>query len=151
MCIRDRSYTGYDLRQSKQIGFKEIGSFTSLFAGFPNEIRSNNLISQLEDLIKRDFLITPSFDVDHELFDSKRYWRGPIWPQMNWLIYHGLKKYGRDDLAERVKDDLINLVSLFGFHEYFEAQRDLVKTTHGGYGGDKFSWTASSVIDLIHS
>lgn len=146
-----QSYTGYDLRQSKNLGFKEIGSFCTLFAGFPNEARANKLIYQLEDLIKRDFLVTPSFDVDHELFDSKRYWRGPIWPQMNWLIHHGLKKYGREDLAEHVKDDLINLVSKFGFHEYFEAQRDLVNTTHGGYGGEKFSWTASSIIDLIHS
>lgn len=146
-----QTYTGYDLRQKKSLAFKEIGGLTPLFAGIPSPERAKKLFAILADLIDRDFLIVPSFDVDHELFDSKRYWRGPIWPQMNWLIYHGLKKYGNDPLAQRVKDDLKTLVSKFGFHEYFEAQRHLVETTHGGYGGDKFSWTASSIIDLILS
>jgi hypothetical protein len=69
---------------------------------------------------------------------------------MNWMIYHGLRNFAYDELAETVRQDFLELVSRFGFFEYFEAQKSL-KETSRGYGGGNFSWTASSVIDLILS
>jgi hypothetical protein len=143
------NYTGYDLRQQKAFPYWEIGGLTALFANIPNAHQAEKMKNNLNDLIQNDFLIVPSFDVNHPLYDSKRYWRGPIWPQMNWMIYHGLKQYQFENEANTVKNNLLELVEKFGFHEYFEAQRHLVETTNGGYGGDNFSWTASSVIDLI--
>lgn len=143
------TYTGYDLRQAKQFPYWEIGGLTALYANIPTQECAEKMNTYLQDLIKDNYLIVPSFDVHHELYDSKRYWRGPIWPQMNWMIYHGLKQYGFTTEADLVRNNLIELVNRFGFHEYFEAQRLLVETTHGGYGGDNFSWTASSVIDLL--
>ena len=143
------TFTPYDLRQGEQLPFWEIGGMTALYAQIASDGQASQMKHYLETLIGKDYMIVPSFDVQHEYFDSKRYWRGPIWPQMNWMIYHGLKLYGFDPLAQIVKDNFIELVSLFGFHEYFEAQKNLINTTHGGYGGNKFSWTASSVIDLI--
>ncbi len=143
------NYTGYDLRQEKQFPYWEIGGVTAFFANIPNMERANQMKVYLEELINKDYLIVPSFDVHHSLYDSKRYWRGPIWPQMNWLIHHGLKNYGYTELANYTKNSLLELVHHFGFHEYFEAQKHLVESSHGGYGGNKFSWTASSVIDLI--
>ena len=145
------TYTGYDVRQNTHLPYWEIGGLTALFAGIPTVDRAQNMTRYLQRLVDNDFMIVPSFDVEHELFDSKRYWRGPIWPQMNWMIYHGLKRYQYIELADTVKDNFLELVSRFGFHEYFEAQKHLVQTAHGGYGGNRFSWTASSVIDLIHS
>jgi hypothetical protein len=143
------NYTGYDLRQEKQFPYWEIGGMAALYAGIPNTARAENMKTYLSNLKNNNYLIVPSFDVHHPLYDSKRYWRGPIWPQMNWLIYHGLKKYGYYELANFTKESLLELVQQFGFHEYFEAQKHLIETTHGGYGGDKFSWTASSVIDFL--
>ena len=66
------------------------------------------------------------------------------------MIYHGLKAYGFDKTAAVVKADLIELVQQLGFYEYFESQKSVVKNIKKGYGGDRFSWTASSIIDLIH-
>jgi hypothetical protein len=143
------TYTGYDLRQEKAFPYWEIGGLTALFANIPNVEKATKMKTYLDDLIKNDFLIVPSFDVNHELYDSKRYWRGPIWPQMNWMIYQGLKQYQFDDTASEVRNNLLELVQKFGFYEYFEAQRHLVETTNGGYGGDNFSWTASTIIDFI--
>jgi len=143
------TYTGYDLRQEKAFPYWEIGGLTALFANIPNAHQAKKMKAYLNNLIQNNFLIVPSFDVNHPLYDSKRYWRGPIWPQMNWMIYHGLKQYQFENEATAVKDNFLELVQKFGFHEYFEAQRHLVETTNGGYGGDNFSWTASSVIDLI--
>lgn len=143
------TYTGYDLRIKEQLPFWEIGSTAALFGEIPSSERVQKIVQHLENLTNNGYLIMPSFDVNHEYFDSKRYWRGPVWPQMNWLIYHGLHKYNYPELAEIAKQNLLELVSRFGFHEYFEAQKHLVETTHGGYGGKRFSWTASLVIDLI--
>jgi hypothetical protein len=143
------NYTGYDLRQQKQFPHWEIGGLSALYAGIPSVYQANEMTQYLSQIIEKDFMIVPSFDVNHPLYDSKRYWRGPIWPQMNWLIHHGLNNYGYTDLAELTKSHFLELVQRFGFYEYFEAQKHLIKTTHGGYGGDKFSWTASTVIDFL--
>lgn len=145
------NYTGYDLRQEKQFPYWEIGGLAALFAGIPDMPQANKMKNYLEQLIANDYLIVPSFDVHHDLYDSKRYWRGPIWPQMNWLIHHGLNQYGYHELADYTKENLLQLVQKFGFHEYFEAQKHLLSTTHGGYGGDNFSWTASTVIDFLEA
>lgn len=144
-----KNYTGYDLRQNKNLPYWDIGGMAALFSGSPSPERATKMVEYLKELINTNYMIVPSFDVQHELYDSKRYWRGPIWPQMNWLVYQGLKKYQEDALAKVVRENLIELVEKFGFHEYFEAQKDLIAQEQGGYGGDHFSWTASSIIDFI--
>ncbi|NNE28553.1 MAG: glycoside hydrolase [Saprospiraceae bacterium] len=143
------TYVGFDLRAKKQILHKEIGGLTALFAEVPNETKAKSLNKYLTDLHDRGYYLCPSFDVDSPLFDSKRYWRGPIWPQMNWMIYHGLKKYGFEDTANIVKSDLVELVSNLGFYEYFESQKSLAAQLSTGYGGGDFSWTAACIQDLI--
>ena len=142
-------FTTYDLRGEKQILHKEIGGIFPVFAEIPTNAQAKIINNYLLDLHNRSYYICPSFDVDSPLFDSKRYWRGPIWPQMNWMIYHGLKAYGFEGTAAIVKQDLLELVERLGFWEYFESQKSIVNTIKNGYGGNHFSWTASSIIDLI--
>lgn len=144
-----QTYVGYDLRQNEQILHKEIGGFTTLLAKIPNENRAQKLNQYLLDLHQKGFYLCPSFDVESPLFDSKRYWRGPIWPQMNWMIYQGLKKYNYDKTADIVKSDLIKLVDQLGYYEYFESQKSLATQLQTGYGGGNFSWTAACTADLL--
>ncbi len=146
-----QTYVVYDLRGEKQVEHREIGGIVPLFAGIPNEKQAAALHGYLADLHKRNFYLCPSFDVDSSLFDSKRYWRGPIWPHMNWMIYHGLKEYGFHDTATILRSDTLEIVEKFGFFEYFESQKAIAANLTKGFGGDNFSWTASSVIDLIHN
>ena len=68
----------------------------------------------------------------------------PIWVNLNWIIYLGLKRYNETKLAERIKKDTIDLVSNLGFYEYFEPFKIKMK----GYGGNNFSWTAALCIDF---
>ena len=143
-----KTFAAYDLRGNHHIPFKEIGGIAALFANIPTEIQANALNDYLYSLHERGYFICPSFDVDNPLFDSKRYWRGPIWPQMNWMIYHGLKNYNFTATAEIVKSDLLKLVSTQGFYEYFESQKSLAKNLSKGYGGNDFSWTAACALDL---
>jgi len=142
-------YTCYDMVAEKQIDTIEIGGLVTLFANLPDKNQAASLKEYLEDLHSKGYNLCPSFDVDHELFDSQRYWRGPVWPQMDWMIYHGLKQYGFYDLASILKDDFIGLVSKLGFYEYFESEKNKANQLDKGYGGNNFSWTASSILDLI--
>lgn len=144
-----KMFTTYDLRGGKQIVEKEIGGLIPMFAGIPDQEQASHLNAYLENLHNRNFYLCPSFDVDSPRFDSKRYWRGPIWPHMNWMLHQGLLQYGFDEMAGTVKKDTLEIVDNFGFFEYFEPQKTIASKLEKGYGGDLFSWTASSIIDLI--
>lgn len=145
------TYVSYDVRGDNQMKHKEIGGLTALFAGIPSRDQAAKLNNYIVSLHERGYYVCPSFDVDSPLFDSKRYWRGPIWPQMNWMIHHGLKNYGFEQTADIVKSDILELVRQQGFYEYFESQKDIAKSLKKGYGGGQFSWTAACVLDLINS
>ena len=145
-----QTYTAYDLRGSHPIAHKEIGGLAALYAKVPTREQATLLNEYLRALHERGYYLCPSFDVDSPLFDSKRYWRGPVWPQMNWMIHHGLKEYGFEDTARIVKADLIELVGKLGFYEYFESQKILAQSLKTGYGGNDFSWTAACTLDLMH-
>ena len=142
-------YVSYDLRVNKQIQMKEVGGFTSFFGTDVNEEKAKRMNAYLISLHDRGYFLCPSFDVDHKKYDSKRYWRGPIWPQMNWMLYQGLRKHGLNETAEIVKSDLLTLVNKLGFYEYFEPSMKIVEDLEEGYGAQNFSWTAASVLDLI--
>lgn len=139
----------YDQRAGKQILHKEIGGIIPLFANVASKEQAKKIAAYLQDIHDRGYYLCPSFNIDSPLFDSKRYWRGPVWPQMNWMIYRGLLNYGYDELAEIVKADLIELVSKLGFYEYFESEKDKLNFISKGYGGNNFSWTASSIISFL--
>ncbi|MDF1698659.1 MAG: trehalase family glycosidase [Saprospiraceae bacterium] len=144
-----QTFVSYDLREEKKITHKEIGGTAVLFSDIPTTKQANLINDYLVSLNERGFYTCPSFDVDSPLFDSKRYWRGPIWPQMNWLVYKGLLHHGFLETAQMVKNDLITLVDMHGFHEYFESQKSVAKTLQKGYGGGNFSWTAACVLDML--
>ncbi len=141
-------YVAYDLRNEKKMKHREIGGLIPLFADIPDDAKALILKEYLQKLSSRGYYLCPSFDVDSPLFDSKRYWRGPVWPQMNWMIHKGLINYGYNDIAQQVKSDLNTLIHKLGFFEYFESQKHVVESLTQGYGGNNFSWTASSYIHL---
>jgi glycogen debranching enzyme len=71
-----------------------------------------------------------------------RYWRGPIWAVVNWMIADGLDWAGHAPLAARVRRDTVGLIANAGFSEYFDP------TDGHGIGGADFSWTAAIYLLL---
>ena len=78
-----------------------------------------------------------SWDPEAPLFESQRYWCGPLWCQMNYMIAKGLSEQGEDTLAEKMRYDLKNVIELSGFYECFDP------LSGAGCIGRDFSWTAA--------
>lgn len=144
-------YSTYDLSAGKQIQHKEIGGLTPIYAGLASEEQAASIAAYLKRIHQRGYYLCPSFDIDSPLFDSKRYWRGPVWPHMNWMLYHGLNQYGHHELAEIVKSDLMEIVGKLGFYEYYESEKAKFGALNSGYGGAQFSWTATIIINFINN
>jgi len=89
--------------------------------------------------------ICPSYALHEEAFDDRRYWRGPLWINTNWLLYQGCIDIGFDLGAAELRRAVIELVGAHGFREYYDP--------HGGagYGAQDFSWTAALYLDLMRS
>ena len=73
-------------------------------------------------------------------FEPQRYWRGPIWPHVNWLIAEGCAHQGLQVLHDRIRASTRELLETGGLYEYFDPE------TGRGYGGDSFSWTAAIAL-----
>jgi len=143
------TFTGYDLVAEEHLDAHEIGAYCALTAKIATPSQAKILADRLAILNKNGYSLCPSYDVASAKFDSKRYWRGPVWPHMNWLIYHGLKSYGYTKLANILRSDAIDLIRSFGFYEYFECVKKDAEHLDKGYGGDHFSWTAACILDFI--
>ncbi len=79
----------------------------------------------------------PSWDPDASHFDPQRYWCGPVWPQMNYMVSTGLEEQGYTVLANSIRRDMALLIQQSGFYECFNP------LTGDGCIGSDFSWTAA--------
>lgn len=148
-------YLHFDLRNSCRINAITSSSFAPLFAGVPNEQQAGKLEA---NLLGPRFLgqggqnfLCPSFNVLDDRFNPMKYWRGPVWVNMNWLIYHGLMRYQFSATAETVRRDTIELVMRYGLWEYFDPNREKSTEDITGYGAPDFSWTAALILDFLKS
>lgn len=76
-------------------------------------------------------------------FDASRYWRGPVWVHVNWLVADGLERAGLAAEAADLRRETIELVRESGFGEYFDP------LTGASCGAGAFSWTAALTLELL--
>jgi hypothetical protein len=141
-------YFDYDLGQDKLIEAHVAAGFTPLFGGIPDEPQASRILERLNSggfcPLNEMCWAVPSYDKDAPGFVPEGYWRGPIWININWLIYQGLSRYGYYDYAQKVRQAIIELPEKRGFFEYFHAD------TGHGHGTHDFSWTAALLLDLLY-
>jgi len=140
-------YFDYDLVQKAPIHAHVAAGFSPLFANVPTIKQATRMLDKLNQCgfcpLDEQCYAVPSYDKLEPGFAGHRYWRGPIWLNVNWLLYWGLRRYGFDDYAARVKEAIIRLPQRYGFYEYFDPD------TGRGHGSDRFSWSAALLIDLL--
>jgi hypothetical protein len=141
------SYADYDVRAGKRVRAQTATAFSPLFAGIPNEERAARLLERvIGSSVTIDGLgrVVASVPPSNAKFDPALYWRGPVWPMINWVVHAGLRRYGFIDEAQEIRAALLELVRREGFWEHYNA------STGQGQGTEQVSWTAALVLDLLN-
>lgn len=118
------------------------GQFVTLFGGCPTEAQAAELVAQLQTERFWTPFPVPTSPTDAGTFAPDVYWRGNVWPCVNWLICQGLRRYGYHDLARELAAHGLALLEQSGFREYYHP------LTGAGLGGDHFSW-ATVMLDMV--
>jgi len=75
-------------------------NFLPLIAGVASVRQAERMVTTLHDPARfQGDRILPSISRDDPAFADQQYWRGAIWPPMNYLVLQGLRRYGFHDLA----------------------------------------------------
>ena len=116
------------------------GTMMALYGELASEAQAASLLT-----ISRQWLSAVDYGMASTIptsdkYEPQRYWRGPVWLHINWLIANGMQHYGFAEEAEQIKASTQALVEQTGYFEYFNCE------TGAGCGGDAFSWTAAIAL-----
>jgi glucosylglycerate hydrolase len=127
-----------------------VAGFAPLVAG---GLRPRRFASLLKTFKSSSFIgypglrrpLPPSTSPEDGGFNPRTYWRGPVWPMIDWLLWWAFVRAGEHRLAERVRESSLEQIAEGGFAEYFEP------FTGAPLGSREQSWTAAVVLDWLAS
>lgn len=126
-----------------------VADLFPLYAGVPDERRALKLFAQTLWSPER---FGPSPDAPWPVttvaksspaYDSLRYWRGPVWINVNWFLIRGLERCNLPAEAAELRALTLRLVERSGFAEYYDP------STGAALGSGDFSWSAALTLDLL--
>jgi glycogen debranching enzyme len=126
-------YAYYDARAGEPITCDVVGSYLPLLASI-DRARAARLEQGLRARFSPRYPL-PSTAPGDPAFDARRYWRGPTWININWLLV--------PRLGAELRRATIALVEASGFREYYHPE------TGEGLGAEQFAWTAALTLDLL--
>ncbi len=118
--------------------------YTILFGGCATPEMARELAGQIERVLDSAPYALTTVPLAHPAFDPDRYWRGNVWLQVNWQIFHGLRRYGFDRLAREIARRSAELLLRSGPHEFFNP------LTGVGRGSHPYS-AAAVVLDMVRT
>ncbi|PIB73341.1 glycogen debranching protein [Mycolicibacterium brumae] len=138
----------FDLRAQQWVDTETIASFAPLLCGGLRHDQERALLRRLEgprfaghpDL---RYQLIPSTSPVSRDFRPREYWRGPIWPVMNWLFSWAFARRGWADRANALRQEGLRQVCDGSFAEYYEP------FTGEPLGSMQQSWTAAAVLDWL--
>jgi hypothetical protein len=140
-------YLDFDLVSNRPLEVYVAPNFVPLYAGIPDKEQARRMVDTLENtgfgLSDESLTPVPSYDRYGFAFFPTRYWRGPVWTNINWFLMRGLELYTQKEQAERLRNTIVSLCKEQGFYEYFDP------TSGRGHGSDFFSWTAALLLDVL--
>lgn len=150
----DGMYYDINTTTHQQIKVKSEFTFMALFLKNAKKDRIKRLITEHLTNPKEFWLNypVPSVAFSEPAFTESTMWRGPVWPNVNWLICLGLEQQGYKDIA---KELALKTVKMVGpqysgdtctrgprFNEWFNP------INGQAYGNENMSWSCT-VADLI--
>jgi glucosylglycerate hydrolase len=89
------------------------------------------------------FALPPTLPPDHPGFQPRTYWRGPVWPVMNWLFWWAADRSGDTALAAQWRREGLAQLGDLSNGEYYHP------LTGEWLGSRDQSWTAAAALDWI--
>ncbi|MBE9403172.1 glycogen debranching protein [Brachybacterium sp. p3-SID1565] len=89
------------------------------------------------------YRLPPSLSLDSPQVRPPEYWRGPVWPIMNWLFASTALDRGDLEFAALVRSEGLTQLTDLKFGEYYEPR------TGEPLGSHQQSWSAMAAIDWI--
>jgi glucosylglycerate hydrolase len=141
----------FDVRAGEQIRLRTFASFAPLFARTAD---AGQRAAQLRLLDSEVFCgnprfrwrLLPSTSPAEPAFEPRNYWRGPVWPVIDWLLWQSLSQLGYSSRADQLcLDSLGQLAEAGEFAEYYEP------FTGKPLGSPRQSWTAAVALDWAAS
>lgn len=138
----------YDLCARSPIQVNTMATFLPLYAGVATQAQARRLVE--EHLLnpaeyaaggRARYWLTSTSQFEPS-WEPRRYWRGPVWIIINWLVEDGLRWYGYAEVADSLRASSLDLLQHTGFWEYFDA------SDGSGCGSPDFSWSAALALEL---
>ena len=139
----------YDVRTGEDIRLRTFAGFAPLFARTAD---AGQRAVQLKALDSAGFCgdprlrwrLLPSTSPAEPVFDRRNYWRGPVWPIINWLLWQSRTELGCSARADELRRDSLAQLSAAGqFAEYFDP------VSGDPLGSPHQSWTAAVTLDWL--
>ena len=135
-------FVSFDLVADAPIPVATSAGFLPLYAHAASAEQAQAMAQTLSAWAHRVQWLVPSTDPADPAFEPLRYWRGPIWAVVNWMIAYGFAAAGQPATAARILADTRALIEASGLSEYFDP------ATGRGVGGADFSWTSAIYLLL---
>lgn len=135
-------YLCRDRTTGELIDSASISGLLAAFAAIAKD-RAGQIARTIDRWARAVAFVVPSHDPADPRFEAQRYWRGPVWLVVNYMIADGLTLSGEGAVAQRIVDSSLELIARSGFAEYYDP------LTAEPCGGDRFTWTAAMVIELL--
>lgn len=138
----------YDVVSATEIDVDTIASISPIFAGQVSRGVRQAIIDRWRSPVLAGhpdlrWQLPPTTSLDASQFSPTRYWRGPVWPVINWLTWYAWQRNGEFALADELREQALAQIEASGFYEYVNP------VTGEGMGSDAQSWTAAAVLDWL--
>jgi hypothetical protein len=85
--------------------------------------RANGILDQLDDELRFAAPYGMRYlPLDHERYQPDKYWRGPTWPQLNYLLFLACRRWDRELLAVRLAEMTRRGVHRADFSEFWNPE-----------------------------
>ncbi|HJQ29341.1 MAG TPA: hypothetical protein VJ827_08365, partial [Rubrobacter sp.] len=142
LCVDRNVVAGESLR------VRTIAGFAPLISGALGKERLGALLQTLDSEEfcgnqRLRYSLPPSTSPMEKGFHPRSYWRGPVWPVANWLLWWSLLRAGEVERAQKMRRETLQELAEGGFAEYFEP------FTGEPLGSTEQSWTAAVALDML--
>jgi hypothetical protein len=134
----------FDVRTGEWLGTETIAGFAPLLSSGDGSIRQAQWrLLRGERWLAHPalrFALIPSTSPASDAYRPRTYWRGPVWPVMNWFLAWACRSHGEDAEYDELREPALTQLADLEFGEYYEP------STGEPLGSTQQSWTAAVAL-----